>query len=230
MFKKGLFPFIQITTNLQLFEKEIISQISLFLKQAIESWLQFQFNPPETTEQIMQQILWLNSNILIDKKPLFFDRMFKKGIIFVNDIIGRTGGVMSHMQLIKTYGNVCSTQNYNQIIAALPQKWKRKVEGGESKELVCRPCIKEHNWLRKTVINKKVYQFHLRTKGLTAVPYRLQNSWEEIFDVQIKWHIVYELTRKTTPDFVKHHSTVEKYMANRNPIWMVLRDILHFTF
>ena len=24
--------------------------------------------------------------------------------------------------------------------------------------------------------------------------------------------------------FVKHHSTVEKYMANRNPIWMVLRD------
>ena len=24
--------------------------------------------------------------------------------------------------------------------------------------------------------------------------------------------------------FVKHHSTVEIYMANRNPIWMVLRD------
>ena len=24
--------------------------------------------------------------------------------------------------------------------------------------------------------------------------------------------------------FVKHHSTFEKYMANRNPIWMVLRD------
>jgi hypothetical protein len=267
--------------------------------------------------------------------------MFKKGIIFVNDIIGRTGGVMSHMQLTKTYGNVCSTQNYNQIIAALPQKWKRKVEEGKGKKLVCRPCIKEHNWLKKIVINKKVYQFHLRTKGLTAVPYRLQNSWEEIFDVPIPWHSVYELIRKTTPDsklrifqfkllykilatnrmlfiwgiqssqlcrfcceetesldhlfwycpfvacfwtqvqewlkdcniyleltlqivllgdlkshsqsinniiillakmfifnlrsvetmrierfrtFVKHHSTVEKYIANRNPIWMVLRD------
>jgi hypothetical protein len=24
--------------------------------------------------------------------------------------------------------------------------------------------------------------------------------------------------------FVKHHSTVEKYMSNRNPKWMVLRD------
>ena len=39
-----------------------------FLKQAIQSWLQFQFYPPEKIEQILQQMLWLNSNILINKK------------------------------------------------------------------------------------------------------------------------------------------------------------------
>jgi hypothetical protein len=56
MFKNGLFPFIQITTSrFQLFEKEIIPKISLFLKQDIENWLQFHFNPPEMTEQILQQ-------------------------------------------------------------------------------------------------------------------------------------------------------------------------------
>jgi hypothetical protein len=55
MFKNGLFPFIQITTaHFWLFENKIISKISLFFKQAIESWLQFQFNPPEKTEQIIQ--------------------------------------------------------------------------------------------------------------------------------------------------------------------------------
>ena len=69
VFKKGLFPFIQITpAHFRLFEKEIIPKISLFLKQALERWLQFQFNPPEKAEQIIHQILWLNSNILIDKK------------------------------------------------------------------------------------------------------------------------------------------------------------------
>ena len=68
MFKKGLFPLIQFTpAHFRLFEKEIISKISLFFKQALESWLQFQFNLPEKTEQIIQQILWLNSNILIDR-------------------------------------------------------------------------------------------------------------------------------------------------------------------
>ena len=69
IFRKGLFPFIQITpAHFRLFKKEIISKMSLFFKQALESWLQFQSNPPERTEQIVQQILWLNSNILIDKK------------------------------------------------------------------------------------------------------------------------------------------------------------------
>jgi hypothetical protein len=103
---------------------------------------------------------------------------FFLSLIFLNDIINRTGGVMSHMQLKQTYGNVCSTQDYKQLIAALPQKWKRQVEGGKSKELVCWNCIKEHKWLKKIVMNKNIYQFHLRTKQLTAVPYKLQNSWK----------------------------------------------------
>ena len=34
-----------------------LSKILLFLKQAIESLLQFQFNPPENTEKILQQML-----------------------------------------------------------------------------------------------------------------------------------------------------------------------------
>ena len=40
MFKKGLFPFIQITpAHFRLFEKEIISKISLFFLKALETWL-----------------------------------------------------------------------------------------------------------------------------------------------------------------------------------------------
>ena len=35
---------------------------------------------------------------------------------------------------------------------------------------------------------------------LTTVPYRLQNSWEEIFDVPIPWYRVYELIYKNMQD------------------------------
>lgn len=100
------------------------------------------------------------------------------------------------MQLSKIYGNVCSIQIYNQLIAALPQKWSRQVEKGDGRELVCLPYIKDTNWLKGTSINGKIYQFHHRTKMLTAAPYRLQNNREENFDVPIPWHMVNELVQK----------------------------------
>ena len=71
--------------------------------------------------------------------------------------------------------------------------------GGWQREKVSN--IKEQNWRRnKNSINRKVYQFNLRTRMLTNVPCWLQNSWEEMFDVLIPWYRVYELIYKTTQD------------------------------
>ena len=48
--------------------------------------------------------------------------------------MNKNGEVMSHMQLSKIYENVCSIQSYNQLVAALPQKWRRQGKRGESQE------------------------------------------------------------------------------------------------
>ena len=98
---------------------------------------------------------------------------------------------MFFMESSQLYGNVCSIQEYNQLITALSQKCWRRVAAGGGKELVCLPNIKDRNWQRnKNSLNWKVYQFHLRTRILTTVPYRLQNSCEEISDVPIPWYRV----------------------------------------
>ena len=125
-------------------------------------------------------------------------KMFENGILFLNYIVNGNGRVMSFMELSELYRKVCSIQEYNQLITALPQKWRRRVAVGGGRELVCLPNTKDHNWWRnKNSINRKVYQFHSRTRMLTTVPYRLQNSWEEIFDVPIPWYRVYELIYTT---------------------------------
>ena len=50
--------FIQITTShFRLIENEILFKVSPLLKQAIQSWLQFQIYPSEKIEQILQQTL-----------------------------------------------------------------------------------------------------------------------------------------------------------------------------
>ncbi|CDR00723.1 unnamed protein product [Oncorhynchus mykiss] len=107
-------------------ENDTFFNVSVFFKQALQSWLQLQFHPPEKIEQILKQILWLNSNVLVDKIPVFMGKMFEKGILFLNDIVNCNGRVMSFMELSELYGKVCSIQEYNQLITALPQKWRRQ--------------------------------------------------------------------------------------------------------
>ena len=107
--------------QLRLIENNTFSKYLSF-NQALQSWLQFQFHPPEKIGQILQQILWLNSNVLVDKIPVFMWKMFEKGILFLNYIVNWNSRVMSFMELAELYGKVCSIQEYNQLITALPQK------------------------------------------------------------------------------------------------------------
>ena len=115
-------------------------------------------------------------------------KMFEKSILFLNYIVNWNGRVMSFMELSELYRKVC----VQPVDYSITQKWSRQVAMGEGKELVCLPNIKDQNWQgNKKSINRKVYRFHLRPRMLTTVPYRLQNSWEEIFDVLILWYMVY---------------------------------------
>ena len=60
------------------------------------------------------------------KTPVFTGK-FEMCFLFLNYIVNWNGRVMSFMELSELYGKVCSIQQYNQLITALPQKWRRLV-------------------------------------------------------------------------------------------------------
>ena len=62
--------------------------LSAFLTKALQSWLHFQFHSPEN-EHILQQMLWLNSNIR-GGATIFLKQVFGKGM-FVKYIINERG-------------------------------------------------------------------------------------------------------------------------------------------
>lgn len=75
----SLFPFMQLQSkHYNVIENAIFHNLYSFLKDAIKSWLHFQYYPPEQAEHFLQQMLWFNSNILIDGKPVFWENMSKK--------------------------------------------------------------------------------------------------------------------------------------------------------
>ena len=126
MFEKKLFPFLQVQPSQFFVMKGIFSELSAFLTEALQSWLHFQFHPPENNDHILQQMLWLNSGTLSGGATIFSEQMFLKGVMIVKDIIHEEGGIMSYSQLTQRHGRVCTLQQYNQLTGSLPQRWKIK--------------------------------------------------------------------------------------------------------
>ncbi len=62
------------------------------------------FSMPNTSIEV----LWLNANICIDKKPIYWQTFIYGGVYFINDILNVRGEFYTFETLISTYGNVCS--------------------------------------------------------------------------------------------------------------------------
>lgn len=116
LFQKWLYTFLQIQPAHIHCVNNLVGNISIFLKEAIQCWLCFQFYPPENRYEILQQIIWLNSNILIGGKPIFWKNTFDLGVC--NTI------------LCVIMGNLCSIHSYNQLISALRRDLKHKFNSG----------------------------------------------------------------------------------------------------
>ena len=47
--------------------------VNTFMEEVMLAWLKAQMKPPDNKMDIMNQLLWLNSNILIDGSPLIWE-------------------------------------------------------------------------------------------------------------------------------------------------------------
>ena len=81
------------------------------------------------------QIFWLRANQYFGricfKRFLFMILLIQE---FVFDLIDSGSKIMSHEWFVKQYGNLCSLQMFNKLIAAIPQKWKRAIHNEVFKE------------------------------------------------------------------------------------------------
>ena len=200
IFKKKLFPFLQLHPSMFEAIEDSFTGLSSFLRDALKKWLSFQFHPPDNRNDILQQIIWFNSNILVQKKTLCSKRLIETNVMFINDLIGDDGKMMSHEQFSTSFGGIFPLQDYNQLIAAIPPKWKKIINGDFTNLLVCRPYAKDLRWLKGIKTNKEIYHFYMTSKNLITIPYGLHNKWEDLFDFPIPWDQVFTLIYKITTD------------------------------
>ena len=178
-----LLPFLQLD-SLQYFK------LNPFLSDIANAWYQYQHKTPTTPAEVRQQLLCMNSNILIGGKPFFLSSFLNRGILFINDILNSDCSLMSYNQFCMKYSNVCSPLQYLQLYTAIPSKWKASLLESPH-PFTCIPDQYDSTWLKNIKINKSMYKFFLMSYKLIDVSHNVQLSWLYLFDTPIPWRQVY---------------------------------------
>ena len=89
-------------------------------------------DPGEDPFKIRREVLWLNKRIQIgrknrNKKEVFYRKWYEKGIIILHDILDERGNIKSIQELTREYGVDVQMMEYNRLIYAIPQSWKRSL-------------------------------------------------------------------------------------------------------
>ena len=82
------------------------------------AWSKINYRPPKCTQSIKDQIIWMNSEILVEGKPIVWDHWIEKDIILIEDLYNNN-------KELRTPENLgVSWLELMQLCNAIPKVWK----------------------------------------------------------------------------------------------------------
>ena len=90
-----------------------------FWVNVIQAWSEYHYTPVDKCDG--EQIIWLNSNIRIENKPIWWPIAASAGLMFTSQIIGKDGFISNEA----AYSNFkLTTMQMNSLKVAIPSKFK----------------------------------------------------------------------------------------------------------
>ena len=166
-----------------------------FLKNILESWCKINYLEPLS---ISKQIIWNNSSILSNRKPIFIQEWNDLGVKYVEQLYNRD---LNRFHSFVEFKDIYLIKNsdflkYHKIINAIPQEWKETLQFNLDID------SEGSNLVNKLISNKKICSF-LYNMQLA----NLQNNikahmkWEQLFDqTELNWKEIHETPFKCTID------------------------------
>ena len=98
--------------------------------ETLKIWCKLNYTPDiKGTEQVLNQNLWLNSHIKINKKVVKYTRWIEKGILWISDIMVENDAgelrLMNDTEIAEKLGFRPMFLQYRGLIDAIPNTWKR---------------------------------------------------------------------------------------------------------
>ena len=113
----------------------------------------------EQTEEILGQMIWLNSHIKKENKTtLLPNKLYNKGIIYIRDVYEIASKTfLNYTDVSEKYNLQHSTLDYLAIVSMIPRKWKRK--------------LKDEQIIIENVNNNALIETILSVKKCTRISY-----------------------------------------------------------
>jgi len=80
---------------------------------------------PNNEQNFLNKTLWLNKNVTVNGKDIFWASWYKQGILYVKDILNVNNHFMSADELNAQYGVAANFLSALQIRQALPYDWRQ---------------------------------------------------------------------------------------------------------
>ena len=94
-----------------------------FINDVCKAWSYYAFKNPRN--DFKNQIIWNNSFIKVDKRIVFFKKMYENGIVFVKDLYDEENSLLSIGNLIQTFSlHSFPFTLIHSVIDAIPISWK----------------------------------------------------------------------------------------------------------
>jgi hypothetical protein len=174
-----------------------------FYNELISTWCKLNFHTPSDCIDIVNELIWNNSNITIDGKTIKYKVWKEAGLKYIQDLLTEEGALASQEYLENRYNLKFKALQYQSLISAIPNTWK---------SLITNDNQSKHFIIHKKgdiLINKEWKTFHdITTKDIywtlieTTRPVS-ETKWIEKCNIKFSeedWAIIYTLPYKLTTD------------------------------
>ena len=168
-----------------------------FWNDVVCAWAEGNYCEEIEYEQRTSQVLWLNSLIRIDHKPVFFKKAYQNGVIYFADLINNEGKLMSYQSFDMIYPNTLNYMDFFSLTQAIPRQWRNDTYKHSFIETKYEQLMAKEKW------SPHAYQIYIAKSAV------------HVYDCLLNKLVLFEDLEELAETFqnIKKLTAVEKYKS-----------------
>lgn len=166
--------------------------LPMFYRQSFIAFSELRTHVACDCEEVRKQPIWFNKNITSGGKPLFYIDWYLKGILFLDDILGKNNTFLTPEELSRDFGlNDKKILNYFTVRHSIPNEWKsilnnsNPIDPEYTIELGCPIYYRNNEPFELEFTNNKDLYWSFVSQKCKSEIYSV-NYWAKVFDIDPK--------------------------------------------